>query len=123
MAKAATVLVVEDDVLIAMMIEDIVTELGLHMIGPVISVAEAEHSARTAAFDIAIVDVSIKGGYAYSVADILAERGIPFVFSTGHVAPTFALAHRDRPILIKPYTAAQLEAQLLRLLPTNQSRV
>ncbi len=86
--EARRVLVVEDEALVAMMIQDFLTENGHAVIGPISRVSEALLAAKIGDFDAAVLDVNLGDGMAYSVAEILAERGVPFVFVTGYEADT-----------------------------------
>ncbi|TJZ91866.1 response regulator [Paracoccus gahaiensis] len=115
--KGRHVLVVEDELLILLEIEDTLSNLGAEVVGPASHVDAALHLATEASLDAAILDVNIKGGNTFAVADVLAERGIPFVFCTGYSAWVIEERHRDRPRLTKPYTAKELERQVLHLLP------
>lgn len=110
------VLVVEDELVIAMMIEDALIELGAVAVGPVAHIDDALKLAKTETIDAAFLDVNIQGGNSYAVADILADRGIPFIFASGYSDWALAERHRDRPRLTKPYTSSELNEQLSRLL-------
>ena len=78
------VLVVEDEILIGMLLEDMLGELGYAIAATASRVDEAAALARDGEFDAAILDVNLNGQDVYPVADILAARGIPFVFATGY---------------------------------------
>lgn len=121
MAEGNQVLVVEDEMTIVLMIEDTLLDLGAEVVGPAARLEAALRLARKASIDAAILDVNIQGGNTYPVADILAERGIPFVFCSGYSDWALDERHRDRPRLAKPYSARDLEDQVLQLLgvPTH----
>ncbi len=106
------ILVVEDEVAIAMLIEDMLLDLGATVIGPVGRLAQAKALAETETFDIALVDVNVAGEAIYPVVEILAGRGIRFVFSTGYGSAGIDGAWRDRPVLQKPFSQAELETAL-----------
>lgn len=106
------ILVVEDEVAIAMLIEDMLLDLGAEVLGPVGRLAQAIESARTETLDLAILDVNVAGESIYPVADALAGRGIPFLFSTGYGAGGIDPPWRDRPVLQKPFSQADLERAL-----------
>lgn len=110
------VLVVEDEMIIALVIEETLIELGFHVIGPAARLDVALRLANEEAIDAAILDVNIRGGDSYPVADILAGRGIPFVICSGYSDWAVVERHRNRPRLTKPYTAKQLEDSLVQLL-------
>jgi CheY-like chemotaxis protein len=115
-AEGCRVLVVEDEMTIVLVIEDALLDLGAEVVGPAARLDAALRLAREAAIDAAILDVNIRGGNSYPVADILAERGIPFVFCSGYSDWALEERHRDRPRLAKPYSIADLEDRVLQLL-------
>lgn len=115
-AEGRRVLVVEDEMTIALMIEEMLVELGAEVIGPESRLDAALRQAGEASLDAAILDVNIRGGNSYPVADILAERGIPFIFCSGYNDWALEERHRDRPRLTKPYSLKELEDQVKQLL-------
>jgi CheY-like chemotaxis protein len=110
------VLVVEDELMIRMLLEDMLGDLGYAVAAAVGRVAEAVPLAREAQFDLAILDVSLNGEPVYPVADILRERGLPFVFSTGHGSGALVDDYRRHPVLQKPYELERLDKALAGLL-------
>jgi CheY-like chemotaxis protein len=115
-----SVLVVEDEGLISMFIEDMLTDMG-HEIGAVAASMEAAmQAAATGSFGLAIVDVNLDGTPSYPVAEILRSRGIPFVLATGYGAagldPGYAGASST---LQKPFTQEDLHAALLRIIASR----
>lgn len=116
LAQGRRVLVVEDEYLIALTIEETLTDLGAVVIGPASSLAAAMRLAVDLPLDAAILDVNIRGGTSYPVADVLADRGIPFIFCSGYGDWAIEERHRARPRLAKPYSADTLEAMALDLL-------
>jgi CheY-like chemotaxis protein len=78
------VLVVEDELLVSMLIEDVLVDAGCRVVGPFTNLSDALSAARNEAIDIALLDVNLRGEKVYPVADILTERGIPFVFLSGY---------------------------------------
>ena len=104
------ILVVEDEVVIALEIEERLQRLGCAVVGPVGRLERALELARTAALDGALLDVNIKGGFVYPVAEELLAREVPVIFSTGYAPDTLPPAFRDLPCLRKPFGAGQLEA-------------
>jgi PAS domain S-box-containing protein len=106
---AGRVLLVEDEALVAMMMRDILLELGLSVAGPFCTPAEAFAAARDDGVDAAILDVNIGGELIYPVADTLAARGVPFVFVTGYGAESIDGRYAHVPILQKP-----IERQVLQ---------
>lgn len=110
------VLVVEDEMSIVVMIEDTLLELGAEIVGPTAWLDTALELAREASIDLAVLDINIQGGNTYSVADILAERGIPFVFCSGYGDWALEERHRDRPRLTKPFSMGELSDRVIELL-------
>jgi CheY-like chemotaxis protein len=110
------VLVVEDEYLIRMLLEDMLADLGYGVAAAVGTLAEARAQAATAEFSAAILDVNLDGKEIYPVADILKERGLPFVFVTGYGEHSLPERYRDRPALQKPFQAEQLGAALSDLI-------
>lgn len=109
-------LVVEDEMIIALVIEETLLDLGAEIVGPASRLDAALRLASEAPIDAAILDVNIRGGNAYPVADILAERGIPFVFCSGYSDWALEERHRGRPRLTKPYNSKELADRVLQLL-------
>jgi CheY-like chemotaxis protein len=106
------VLIVEDEPLIAMMLEDFLDSLGHNVAGVAESVPEALARIDQGGFDAAIVDVHLKGDHVWPVADRLADEGIGFVLATGgHIEPPPA-RHANVPVLSKPYTIDSIEPAL-----------
>ena len=110
------VLVVEDEYLIRMLLEDMLADLGYAVAAAVGSIAEARAHAATGDFNAAILDVNLEGQEIFPVADMLAERSLPFVFVTGYGERSLPERYRDRPALQKPFQAEQLDAALSELL-------
>jgi CheY-like chemotaxis protein len=106
------ILVVEDETAIAVMIERGLSELGYAVVGPVSKLSDAIVLATTAELDAAVLDVTIRGGKVYPVADILRARGIPFVLASGYGEWALPEALRAQPRLTKPFLVDELGAQL-----------
>lgn len=102
-------LVVEDEALVAMLIEDLLRDLGCTVIGPVGSVVRALDLLRREALDGALLDVNLGDGeWSYPVADALAARGVPFVFLTGYGQGDVNPRHAATGVLQKPLAPATL---------------
>ena len=101
------VLVLEDEALIAAMVEDMLTELGVVVVGPAATIERGLLLAQKEDIDAALLDVNIRSARVYPVADVLKERGIPVVFATGYGQSG---VERTIPaqILEKPYTQDKL---------------
>ena len=80
------ILVIEDEILVSLMIEDMLTDFGCDVVGSARSVADALAFVGRETFSAAIVDLNLGGETAYPVADALVAKGIPFVFLTGYGA-------------------------------------
>lgn len=104
MSSGRTILIVEDEPLIAMMLEDFLESLGHSIAGTCDSVECALDEVRRGGFDLAILDVNLKGENVWPVASLLRERNVPFVIATGgHVDPP-PPEFNDAPVIEKPYT-------------------
>jgi CheY-like chemotaxis protein len=103
------VLVVEDELLIAMDISTFLQELGCTVVGPVSTLAAAMALARDEAIDAAILDANLDNQGIEPVAAELASRRVPFVFATGYVRADLPVRYRDRPMLEKPFTQQDIE--------------
>jgi CheY-like chemotaxis protein len=98
------VLVVEDELLIALALEDILSALDFDVRGPFARVDEALALARAEQFDGALLDVNIRGELVYPVADELLSRGVPVIFCSGYSDSTIMPARfRSVPQIAKPY--------------------
>lgn len=106
------ILVVEDDILIAMLIEEILEDLGCVIVGPVATLNEALRLAGDAALDAAVLDVTIRGGLIYPAAEQLLTRGIPFILASGYGDWALPEAFRNMPRLTKPFTPRDIETQI-----------
>jgi len=111
------ILVVEDEVLIRMLLEDMLTDLGYELVGVAGRVDEAAEMAQTKEFDLAILDVNLDGHDVYPVADLISKRGLPFMFVTGYGGRGLPDNYRGRPTLQKPFQMDELQRMLAQLLP------
>ncbi len=102
------VLVVEDEMLIAMMLEDMLTDLGHHVVGVAPNLKSALVMAREEQFDLAILDINLAGERSFPVAQALQARGLPFLFATGYGPLGLEAPFRDTPTLNKPFHMADL---------------
>jgi DNA-binding response OmpR family regulator len=106
------VLIVEDEFLIASMIEIYLSKLGCTVLPPVATVEAALGLLAQHEFDVAIVDVNLGGEESYPVADALQARGVPFLFTTGYGQWGLSDRYRDSPVLQKPFRMKELETAL-----------
>jgi CheY-like chemotaxis protein len=97
------ILVVEDELMIRMLLEDMLGELGYTIAAEAGRIEEALECAKTGVFDLAILDVNLNGQTIVPVADALVARGTPFVFATGYGERGLPEGYRDRPTLKKPF--------------------
>ena len=104
MAAPRSILIVEDEPLIAMMLEDFLDSLGHKVKGTCETVECALEEVEKGGFDLAILDVNLKGENVWPVATRLREKNVPFVLATGgHVDPPPA-EFNSVPVIEKPYT-------------------
>lgn len=103
-----TVLIVEDEVLVSIMMEDFLLDLGVSEVIVCSAPDEAQAFIRKRAISCAILDVRIGGADSFGLADELMERGLPFFFATASGPEAIVQRHRHRPILAKPFSNAEL---------------
>jgi CheY-like chemotaxis protein len=111
--RGTRVFIVEDEAMIRMLLEDMLGELGCIIAVSAGSMTEALAAARDGEFDVALLDVNLQGENTAPVAEVLAARGVPFVFATGYGAQGLPEAFRGRPALKKPFQQSGL-AQMLQ---------
>jgi CheY-like chemotaxis protein len=114
------VLVVEDEMIVAWLLEDILTDLGCAVVGPAASVKQGLAMVGAEAIDAAVLDVNLDGEMSYPVADALAARGVPFVFSTGYDKDRLLDGYRTFPVLQKPFHQSELGDMLAKLLTSKK---
>jgi CheY-like chemotaxis protein len=102
------VLVVEDEMLVLIMIEDMLADLGCHSVTSAATVDKALALISAQVFDVALLDVNLNG-------NALSARGVPFVYSTGNTGQSLRGGYSDRPVLKKPFKYEELAAILTRL--------
>ena len=110
------ILVVEDEMLVLLMIEDMLADLGCESVSTAATVSQALTLIVAQTFDAAMLDMNLNGNRTFAVADALAARGVPFAFSTGYSGHDVNDGYRDRPILKKPFRDKELFEMLTRLL-------
>ena len=104
------ILVVEDEVIVSMMLEDMLNELGATVVGPARTLSEALAMATTERIDAAVLDVNLRGERIDAVAEVLQRRGIRFLFATGYGQRIGVAA--GAPVIDKPYTKDALARAL-----------
>jgi CheY-like chemotaxis protein len=109
------ILVLEDEPLVAMMLEDELEAMGIHVIGPANNLKSAIQLAEFPNLDGALLDLNINGTYATKVADKLRVRDVPFIFVTAYDRPP-GLLYRNVSVLRKPFSKIDLRMALISLL-------
>jgi CheY-like chemotaxis protein len=117
------VLVIEDEMIVAMLLEDMLADLGCTVLGSAVRVEQALTMIEAAeALDAAVLDVNLNGQKSYPVADALVARGVPFVFATGYRRDAVMNGYRSFPQLQKPFKLSELGDALAKLFtPKEQS--
>lgn len=114
-AGAKRVLVVEDEALVAMLVEDALADAGYGVIGPAATVKEALAILDRERPDAVVLDLNLAGESSTPVADRLARSGIPYVIATGYGASALPSGHEQAAVLAKPYDPSDLAAVLDKL--------
>jgi CheY-like chemotaxis protein len=109
------VLVIEDEMLVLMMIEDMLADLGCKSVAGAATVDKALVLINEQIFDVAMLDMNLNGNDSHVVAEALAARGIPFLYSTGNTSGSSIDGFSDRPVLKKPFKYEELAAIVARL--------
>lgn len=112
MSQPIKVFVVEDEMTIALLIEDMLADLGCELAELATRLPRALEIAETIEADFAILDINLDGHMSFPVADILDRRGVPFVFATGYGPAGLSEAYRDRPVIKKPFDLKTLDAAI-----------
>ena len=112
------VLVVEDEMMVSMLIEDMLTDLGCTVVGPASRLDEAMELAKENGLDCAVLDVNLGGQPIFPLADLLREKGAPFAFATGYGDAGLRDVDRGSPVLQKPFREGDL-ARVLSDLTTK----
>ncbi|WP_196941925.1 response regulator [Pseudooceanicola algae] len=111
--KGRTILIVEDDYLVALDMAEGLTEAGAVVCGPVATVEDAIREIESRAhLDAALLDVNIRGSYVYPVADVLRQRQVPFLFLTGYDAASIDPSYAEIPRCEKPIDFASISNAL-----------
>ncbi len=106
------ILVVEDEMTIAFMIEDMLLDLGHEVVNIAMRLPDALKAATHLELDLALLDVNLDGHRSFPVAEVLTARGIPFAFSTGYGAAGIEEPFKSRPVLMKPFLQSDLQRVL-----------
>ena len=110
------VLVVEDEMMIAMLIEDMLDEFGCKLVGPATNVPRALELIGKESIDVAVLDLNLDGKDTYAIADALQRKNVPFIFATGYGSTGLRQEYGNRPVLQKPFQARDLSTALTEAL-------
>jgi len=110
--RAQRVLVVEDEVIVGMLVEDMLQELGYEVAALSTHLEQAIELARSSNIDFAMLDLNLNGKLSYPVADALRLRGLPFIFATGYGAKVLVPPYAGTPTLQKPFNLDDLRRML-----------
>lgn len=113
--RGRRILVVEDEALVAMLVEDALLDAGCTVLGPATSVEQALSLLRHNRPEAAVLDLNLSGHTSAPVADALVALGVPFLVATGYGAEGLPPGHEDAPVLAKPYDTSVLTETLARL--------
>lgn len=113
MLEGLRVLLVEDEMLVCMDLEDMLTDFGCVVVGPAARVKQALDLIDREPVDAAVLDVNLGSERSYPVAERLSARGVPFLLSTGYA--DVDADYKDRPRLQKPFSDQQLARALVSL--------
>ena len=102
------VLVVEDEMMVSMLIEDMLSELGCQVVGPASRLDEAMALVEDGQLDCAVLDVNLGGQPIFPLADMLRQKGLPFAFATGYGDAGVRDVDRGTPVLQKPFREGDL---------------
>lgn len=114
MLSGRRVLVVEDESLVAMLLETILEDMGCTPVGPAATVEDGLALLETEQLDAALLDVNVAGRQVFPVAEALKARGVPFVFSTGYGEGGLPDEWRGQATIQKPFTEAAVRDALAK---------
>jgi CheY-like chemotaxis protein len=106
------ILVIEDSPVVGPFTADMLGELGFDVVGPAPNMASARELVEGESFDAALLDIHIRGERIFPLCEVLAERGVPFIFTSGYADWQMPDKWQDRPRLQKPYTIEQVSEAL-----------
>ena len=115
MRATRRILVVEDDILVATLLAEILESVGWQVVGPVAHLGTALDAAASEGFDAAVLDVNLGGQTVFPLAEVLDARRVPFVFVTACGRETLPPLFCGRPHLGKPFAPGELIGTVARL--------
>ena len=114
--EGCRVLIVEDELAIAMLLESALEDEDCVIVGPYGGVRDALAAARSETLDLAVLDINLAGEMVFPVAEVLAERGVPFLILSGYGATALPANRRHWPVCGKPFKLDQLVSALAGLI-------
>jgi DNA-binding response OmpR family regulator len=120
--KRFRVLVVEDEMLLAMLVEDSLMDFGCDVVGPVARVADGVKLASSERLDGAILDINVAGTEVFPVASELVRRSVPFIFISGYDSNNLPQVWRSRPALKKPFRPQDLARSMAKAFANHHLR-
>jgi CheY-like chemotaxis protein len=109
------ILIVEDEFLVALVLEDDLRSAGHTVLGPFSNLPSALEGARRETFDVAVLDINLGGTVVYPLADDLTRRGVPFLFLTGYGPADIPVRFAQTPRVAKPYESSSLLTAIRRV--------
>lgn len=116
MPDSLKVLVVEDEMMIAMMIEDILAELGHEVAGVAMRLPQALELAKGVDADVAILDINLDGRKSFPAAQLLRDRGIKIIFASGYGSPGLEAPFTNEVIIKKPFETSDVRTAIQRVI-------
>ena len=122
MACGLRVLLVEDEIMVALLLETMLSDLGHQVVGLAARLEKGLDMVEREAIDLAVLDININGQEVYPIAEALETRGIPFIVATGYGSTGVHPAYSGRPVLQKPYRREDLRLAIGRACNPNWTR-
>jgi CheY-like chemotaxis protein len=113
------VLLVEDEMIVSMLIEDMLADLGCTVVGPAFNLGDGMRLARSAQVDCAVLDVNLGGERVFPLADLLQEKGARIIYATGYGRAGLRAQDQARPVLQKPFRESELERTLAAVVASS----
>ena len=110
--EGCRVLIVEDDAMISMMLQDLLEDMGCQVVSVASRLGEAQRKSEVDDFDVALLDVNLRGEHTFPVAEAMQQRRRPFVLTTGYATTILPDSLRAATLLQKPYRRQDLENAL-----------